>query len=243
VLQYRAAGPQQSALPPLSPSAIVCVHPSYADALNLQNVLISSLQESVELRTSGLLVDIPEAINLEEYQQKLTILQEELKTLPRGEAHAGRYEALIGDVIRLCFFRSLTNVQPHVRDIDGRIVRDWIAANHSTGGFWELVRLRYEATQIVWECKNYDDLGADAFHQAAYYMSKQIGRFVVLSFRGEIKSHYYEHIRRISTDKDGGLVLLLTDKDISVFIRQAIKGKNREQHIQEQFDKTVRMVS
>lgn len=53
----------------------------------------------------------------------------------RGESHASSYEDIVGDVIRLCFFRSLTNVEPKVRDVDGRVVRDWIAANRSTSGF------------------------------------------------------------------------------------------------------------
>jgi hypothetical protein len=86
-------------------------------------------------------------------------------------------------------------------------------------------------------------LDAAAFHQAAYYMNRQIGRFVVLAFRGEIKKHYHGHVKRISSDKDGGLVLLLNDKDLAVFIRQAIKGRAREDHLQERFDQTVRAIS
>lgn len=106
-----------------------------------------------------------------------------------------------------------------------------------------MIRLRYQATQIIWECKNYLTLDADAFHQAAYYMTKEIGRFVVLAFRGEIKKHYYEHIKRIAGEKDGGIVLLLTEKDVDVFLRQAIRGKAREEHIQEIYDRTIREIS
>jgi hypothetical protein len=105
-----------------------------------------------------------------------------------------------------------------------------------------LIRLRYEATQIIWECKNYDDLDAAAFHQASYYMTRAIGRFVVIVFRGETKKHHYEHIKRIATDKNGA-VLLLSDKDLAVFVRQAMKGKAREDHIRERYDYTIRAIS
>ena len=38
------------------------------------------------------------------------------------------------------------------------------------------------------------------------------------------------------------MVLLLTEKDLRVFIRQAIKGKVREDHINEIFDRTIRAI-
>jgi hypothetical protein len=39
------------------------------------------------------------------------------------------------------------------------------------------------------------------------------------------------------------LVLRLTEKDLRVFLRQAIKGKIKEDHINELFDRTTREVS
>jgi hypothetical protein len=44
------------------------------------------------------------------------------------------------------------------------------------------MRDKYHATQVIWECKNYDDLAADDFHQAAYYMNNTAGRLVVIAF-------------------------------------------------------------
>jgi hypothetical protein len=96
---------------------------------------------------------------------------------------------------------------------------------------------------VVWECKNYSDLDAAAFQQAAYYMTREIGRFAIICFRGEAKKGYYEHIKRISSEKDGGVVLLLGDRDIDVFLRQAINMKARESHIREIYDRTIREIS
>jgi hypothetical protein len=162
--------------------------------------------------------------------------------LPRGTKGATEFEDIVGEIIRLCFFRTLTNVQPKVRNNQTVVIRDWIASNRAAGGFWEVVRSKYDATQVVWECKNYDELSADDFHQAAYYMNKMCGRFVVMAYRAqEVDVSYYRHVERIAKDKPG-MVLLLTEKDLRVFIRQALKGKVKEDHINEIFDRTVRAV-
>src|SRR5207302_957725 len=116
------------------------------------------------------------------------------KTLPCGRDHAAKFEDIVGGVIRLCFFAWLTNLEPRRREVSGTVIRDWIASNRASSGFWEMIRQRYHATQVIWECKNYEDLGADDFHQASYYMTQEIGRFSLIVFRGEIKKHYYHHV-------------------------------------------------
>jgi hypothetical protein len=172
----------------------------------------------------------------------LTELMTRLKSLPEGPKHATDWEDTVGEVLRLCFYKWLTNVEPRVREINGVVVRDWIAANRAEGGFWEMIRLRYHATQVVWECKNYKDLRSSDFQQAAYYINDNIGRFLVMVFRGAVKNHYYAHVKRVMEQSDG-LVLLLTAKDCQVFVRQALKDKVSEAHIQNLYDTTVRAIS
>lgn len=73
-------------------------------------------------------------------------------------------------------------------------------------------------------------------------MSKEIGRFVVIVFRGERERHYADHIRRISNEKDG-ICLLVGERDMRVFVRQALNGKTKEDHIQAIYDETVRSIA
>lgn len=242
-IQYRSVATRAASMPPISSGTHVVVHPSYADALSLQNVVVESLGAAVSLQSAGLLIDLPEAVSLDEYTKRLTNLENDLKTLPHGSESARQFEELLGELLKLCFFRSLTNVEPRVREVGGTSIRDWIAANVARSGFWEMVRQRYNATQIVWECKNYSELSSDDFHQIAYYMTKEIGRFAVVAFRGETKKHYYDHIKRIAGEKEGGIVLPLSENDLKVFIRQAKNGKIKETHIQEIYDRTVRAIS
>ena len=103
-------------------------------------------------------------------------------------------------IIRLCFFRSLSNAEARVRTVDGRSIRDWITGNHSQSGFWKLVRDRYGATQIIFECKNYRELAADDFAQVSHYLNDRIGHFAVIVYRGgpEIKQTYFAHLKEIA---------------------------------------------
>lgn len=217
----------------------IVIHPTFHEALWLQTRRLTQLAEGIVLQQQGVLVDLPESFDLTSYNDKLTELTELLKKTPAGRDFASKYEELVGEVIRLCFWRSLGNLQAQVRTEDGCQRRDWIAANIAANGFWEMIRQRYDACQIVWECKNMESLDAAAFHQADYYMSKAVGRCVVLCFRGEIENHYYSHIKNIINGKDG-IIILVTDNDLKVFLRQAMKGKNKEGHIREIFDRIVR---
>ncbi len=230
----------------VSQDSVVVVHPSYIDGLQLQPRVITSLSESVSLRTSGLIVDVPESFSTLSYRKRLQELTEELATLPHGAGHARKFEDLIGEVIKLCFFRSLSNIQPRPRNIDKTVIRDWIASNRATGGFREIVRQKYNATQILWECKNYAELQADDFHQANYYMNDQAGRFVIMVCRLEesLPNHVYDHVRRVY-QQTRGLVLILRESDTKTFLRQSISGKRSgsELHLQDIFDKTERLIS
>lgn len=238
---YRSLGIKTPTPPAITPKTHIVVHPCYCDALNLRDVVIGAIGDDVELRSEGLVTDLPGATSLSDYHAALDQLQENIETLPPGRATAGQWEDIVGEVLRLCFFRFLSNVEPKSRNVAGTIVRDWIASNVAHSGFWEMVRLRYDATQVIWECKNYEDLAADDFHQAAYYMSGAAGRFVVIVFRGQSERRYYEHIKRIA--ETDGFVLLLTERDIRVFIRQARNGKLKESHIRDIYDSIVREIS
>ena len=241
-IDFRSVGPQSTVPPSVTSTTEIVIHPSYIPALDLQDVIITSLDDDVSFQRPGLLTELPEALEIPEYQNRLLLLEEDLKTLPSGPEDASRFEEIIGTMLRLCFYRWLQNVKSHERDYAGRVVRDWIAANRASDGFWELIRTRYDATQVIWECKNFENLDADAFHQISYYLTKESGRFGVIAFRGELKPHYYSHLKRIASDKDG-IVLLLGQRDLLVFIRQARNGKIKEDHIQDRYDETVRKLS
>jgi hypothetical protein len=239
---YRSLGPRSTTPPPVTHTTDISIHPTYWDALDLQDFLVTEFGESEKFRSIGLVTELPGSLDYDEYRDELKDLSAELKTMPTGFADAQRFEECIGRVVRLCFFRVLTNVEAQVRDIDGTVRRDWIASNRAENGFWDMVRQRYGANQVLFECKNYEDLKSSDFQQSSYYMGEQAGKFVVLFFRGEVKNHYFQHVKRIN-GQCGGIVIMLNDKDAQVFIRQSMNGRLKDGHLQDKFDKVVRMIS
>jgi hypothetical protein len=239
---FRSAGARSTAPPGISTKSRMRIHESYHAALNLHDEVVATLEEATTLRTAGI-VDLPEGSTLDNYQDQLDQLAQELETMPTGSDSATQFEEVVGRIIRLCFFRYLTNVEPRVRNASGTKVRDWICSNSAQSGIWEHIRVRYGASQIVWECKNYEELHADDFHQAQYYMNGRIGRCAVIAFRGnEFKRSYKEHVKEIASNCDG-LVLLFTQRDLEVFVRQAKHGKFRDGHVRDIHDRIVRDIS
>jgi len=240
---FRSLGPSSTAPPPLTDQTTLIVHPSYMEALALSDKLIDGLDLEASWQKAGLVADLPAGFDLGNYAERLDGLEQRMKTLTTGIEHAWEWEECVGDMLRLCFYRWLTNLESLSRDLEGRVIRDWIASNTAQSGFWEMVRMKYAATQIIWECKNYADLKAADFQQVEYYMNDRVGRFAIIAFNGdEIKKSYYGHVKRVATDKKG-LVLLLSKRDLLVFLRQARNGKISEAHIRTQFDKTERAIS
>ncbi|MFC8517469.1 P-loop ATPase, Sll1717 family [Streptomyces sp. NPDC057257] len=241
--KFRALGPLDTSPPPVSETTDIVIHRCYWDALDLQDRLVRHLPEQKEFGKIGIVEDdLPGGLDPTEYAANIDLVVETLNDLPLGPAGATDFEEIVGDVIKLCFFRGLENVEERSRDLEGRVIRDWVAANRAQGGFWESMRVRYDAVQVIWECKNYSELSADDFHQLSYYMTDIGGRFVVLAFRGEVKPSYFQHLRRIATH-NRGFVLPLTERDLMVFLRQAKNGKIKEDHIQNKYDSIVRKLS
>ncbi len=242
--RFKSSEAENSGSLSITADSTFMVHPSYVDGLQLQNRVITSLGEAVSLRTSGLIFDVPESFSTSSYRLRIDDLSTQLATLPLGRTAASEFEDLVGEVIRLCFFRSLSNVQPRCRNVKGTVIRDWIASNRAQTGFWAIVREKYNATQILWECKNYGDLQAEDFQQAAYYMNDQAGRFLIIICRSSspLSQHVFEQVRRVYQQVKG-LVLILRESDIKTFLRQALNGKQSEHHLQDLFDTTERLIS
>ena len=241
--QFRSVGIVGPDMPAIDQSTHAVIHPSYRHSLDLPDRVITDLDKDLDLQQEGLVLDIPDAIKINDYFDEVNSLLKKLDAIPHGHDGQKDYETLIGRMVELCFFRSLTNIEPQSRDVEGRIIRDWIASNRASDGFWEMIRSRYQSTQVVWECKNYSDLIPATFHQMGYYLNNTIGRFGLVCFRGnDLESHYYGHLKRLA-DKESKYLLLFTERDVKVFLRQAMNGRVKESHIQEVYDRTIRKIS
>lgn len=241
VVRFRDTGSDVAFMPKVDSLSTVVIHTTYASALRLSDTTLSDLPDVIKLKDEGVLAERPEGLSFQNYKTRLVEVLEDLKTVPMGVPGAASFEEVVGEIIKLCFFRALTNVQPKARTVDNRTIKDWVTSNQAIDGFWARVRDKYSATQVFWECKNYEQLSSSDFHQASYYMNSVAGRFSILVFRGaEVKNTYYEHVSRVMVKNSAGLILILRQRDLEVFLRQAIKGASTEAHISERFDETER---
>ena len=242
---FRGVGSSGSQIPPVTSATIMKVHPTFAEALALQDVLIDQLDDEVKLAHSAVIAGILDGISADEYVKKLDALAVKIKTVPPGPNSAAEWEDVVGETIRLCFFPWLGAIESKSRTIDNRVIRDWVASNLASGGFWEAMRQRCNALNIVWECKNYEKLNSSDFHQASYYVSDLSG-LVLIVFRGprDEKKHYLEHIRRILAKENGNaMVLLVNDQDLQTFIRQCRNGQFLDTHMRGIYDEIIRAVA
>jgi hypothetical protein len=153
-LIFKSSESPLAMMPTITKDTTIVIHPTYAKALSLQEALVSRIDSDVVLRQSGIVADLPESTSLGVYNAKLLTLQNKLRELECGDEHATDFEKLAEDLLKLCFYKALTNFEPKSRDISGRVIRDIIAANHSSIPFWQMPRQQYGATQIIFECKN-----------------------------------------------------------------------------------------
>jgi len=237
---YRSLGPRDTTPPPVSSSTDLVIHPSYSDALDLQDRLMTDVAEDQPFGRVGLKEDLPNSWSSEEYATQVEALESLLPEITPGNADASEFENYIGELIQLCFFRSIDNVQPQVRDLDGGQIRDWIGSNRAEAGFWSTVRSRYDANQVIVECKNKDSLRSSDFHQLAYYLNSRKGRLGFLCFRGKLTASYDRHLKTCLTDH-GVAIILLGESDLRVFTRQARNGKVKESHLFDRLDHLERL--
>ncbi len=98
------------------------IHPSYWDGLDLLDVLfVDEFGEGNDFGQLGVVSDFPGALDFEQYQNGLSEVDDAIKNLPHGPEGAKMFESLVGQVLELCFFRTLYNVEPQARDVAGTI--------------------------------------------------------------------------------------------------------------------------
>jgi hypothetical protein len=210
-VKFRALGPQDTVPPAIDSDVTIVVHKCYWDALELQDKLVQELPGMTELGRIGLVSELPGGIDPATYEDRLADLAERIESIPVGHLGARDFEVAIGDLLSLCFFRALDNFEERVRTVDGESIRDWIAGIRAQTGFWSVIRQRHNATQVIWECKNYHKLKAEDFQQVSYYLNDTIGKFAVIAFRGELEASYFPHIRRVASN-EGKIILPLGGK-------------------------------
>lgn len=148
------------------------IHPCYWLGLNLnKNALTPEEAEEINDEYDISVVSENSAIRNKTIGQITTHLDQ----IPHGVEGAVEFEQWCLDALRIVFASHLTDIKKHP---NGSAVqrRDIIGTNGGKSDFWKRVLEDYKARQVVFDAKNYSDLGASEYRQLQSYLTGVYGK-------------------------------------------------------------------
>lgn len=148
------------------------IHPCYWSALNLNKDELE--QDAAEQIFDEYEITI-HSLSAEQRATKLGQVISELTNLPLGTDGASEFEEWCRRAIEIAFAKELTNIQLHPNK-NAAQRRDIVATNQGTLGFWKRIRDDYGTRQVIFEVKNYEDIGINEYRQMNGYLTKEYGK-------------------------------------------------------------------
>lgn len=155
------------------------IHPCYWMALSLtRNNLnpedATEINDEYEIKVASVTPQLRNA--------RLGRLIEEYRNIPTGAAGATEFEQWCAEALKICFAARLTNIAVHPNK-DNVNRRDIVGTNLAETTFWKRVESDYEARQIVFEIKNYENPSLEDYRQVLSYLSGRYGSIAFLISR------------------------------------------------------------
>lgn len=150
----------------------VLVHPCYWLGLNLsRNALkpeeAEKITDEYEIKISSFTPEIRSA--------KIGKIVSQVNEIPTGREGESEFENWCIDALGIVFAQHLSSIERHP---NGAAVqrRDIVARNRESSEFWRRVKSDYAVRQVIFEVKNYTDIGATEFRQVQSYLTGQYGK-------------------------------------------------------------------
>ena len=158
---------------------ILMIHPCYWSALNLKK---ESLDQA---DAEGIHDEYDITISSQSSEQRKKLLGQlmaELTKIPLGRDGAHDFEDWCKRSVEIAFAQHLDNVELKA---NGSAVqrRDIVATNQATKGVWRRILSDYGSRQVVFEIKNFEQIGIDEFRQVHSYLGNEYGKFGVIICR------------------------------------------------------------
>lgn len=162
----------------LDPARETVVHPCYWKALGSSEV---SLPESIVIEVNDE-YDAKGTLTADFRAKRLGTVVSDLGLIPLGVDGQTDFENWVFRAIKLLFPGQLSNIQVKP-NADAVQRRDVVATNSASSGFWKRIHDDYRSRQVVFEMKNFEDMGPDEFRQASTYLTGEYGTFGILVTR------------------------------------------------------------
>ncbi|WP_432341247.1 P-loop ATPase, Sll1717 family [Yersinia enterocolitica] len=159
-----------------TPESRLLLHPCYWLALSAHDTEIS-LNQAEEIHDE---YDIEvTSVSEEQRKQKIGSLSNELNSIPEGHAGSVDFEAWCLKAIKILFATNLVNIELHPNK-NGLQQRDIVATNLGDTPVWGRILKDYDSRQVIFEVKNYKELGANEYRQVNSYLTKEYGRMAFI---------------------------------------------------------------
>lgn len=157
------------------------VHPCYWKALDI-SVLSGSEELLIQINDECEVKSTSETADLR--LQRLGRMPEELSHVAIGQNGSRSFETWVQRAVRLLFSGSLSNIELKPNPSTALNQRDVVATNSGKGVFWRRIYDDYQSRQVIFECKNYEEVTPEDFRQVLDYSTGEYGKFAVIVRRG-----------------------------------------------------------
>jgi len=164
-----------------------------------------------------------------------------LKDIRPGAKDAKAYEQCVFGMLCRFFAGQLSHHKRESKTIYGTKRRDIVFFNISSHDFWQMVRQRHAATNIVFECKNTETLKPDHVNQLVGYLGRSLGNFGVIVSR--LPPGENLRLQAIAAfNNNDKVVLFLSDEDLAEMARLDAQGRDPTEVIKCKYVKFTRAV-
>lgn len=159
----------------------ILIHPCYWMALNLQRNSLNP--EEAEDIYDEYDIEIS-SDNPEQRKKRLGQIINELDSIQVGREGFSEFEDWCLQAIKIVFAGSLRNIEHHPNK-DAVQRRDVVATNLCESRVWKRIYEDYKSRQIIFEIKNFENIGGDEYRQMLSYLTGDYGKFGIIINRDD----------------------------------------------------------
>lgn len=217
----------------------ILIHPCYWLGLNLSRDALSP-EEAHEINDEYDIKIISE--NSEIRNVKIGQIVSHLNNIPLGKDGSIEFEAWCLESLRIVFASHLLDIRQHP---NGAAVqrRDIIGTNQGKTDFWKRILQDYKSRHIVFDAKNYLELGPNEYRQVQSYLTSGYGKLGFIINREDnesmqtgkdldwVKEMYQSH---------GALIIKLPAKFITKLL-QKLRSPDKHDAVDDQMSKLLNL--
>jgi hypothetical protein len=231
--RYRFCHDGNQAKPETTEKSSYLVHPCYWRTLNIQSAELT--QEAAEAMPAAI-IEIRDEYDIDITSKTPEIRRHRigqiiagLSYIPLGDEGASAFEQWCHQTLSILFIAGLTNIELKP-NADATQRRDIVARNNATTAVWKRILESYGSRQVLFEAKNYAEIGPTEYRQMLSYLCRDYGKlgFIITRDKDEslrnnkelpwFKEMYYSH---------DVMIIKLTDTWLGKYLS---KARNPQKH-------------